>query len=165
MTYNYTEKELKTYYDVALEQVNKCGQIFMEGYRKSKLDAKVKDAYWDFVTVYDVQIEQTLCQSLKAAFPESIFIGEEETSSTKNKMKLTDAPTWILDPIDGTTNFMHKLPFSAISLALTINKQLVMGVVYNPAANELYSAWKANGAYLNGQRIHVSGARKVCNTK
>lgn len=71
-------------------------------------------------------------------------------------MVLTDDPTWIIDPIDGTSNFVRKLPMSCISVGLSVNKELCLGIIYNPFQNELYSAVKGQGAFLNGKRIRTS---------
>jgi len=98
---------------------------------------------------------------LSKEFPESKFIGEEEQAASEVKAVLTDDPTWIIDPIDGTTNFVHRIPMCCISLGLAINKELVLGIVYNPCANELFSAWKGHGAFLNGQPIHVSQCKTI----
>jgi len=76
--------------------------------------------------------------------------------------ELTDAPTWIIDPIDGTNNYVRKIPHCCISVGLTINKELVLGIVYNPPASELYSAWQGHGAFLNDQPIEVSNVKEVC---
>lgn len=84
------------------------------------------------------------------------FIAEEDTAATKEKPVLTDAPTWIIDPIDGTTNFVHGLPIIGISVGLAINKEVVVGVVYNPVINQQFSAVKGGGAFLNGKSIHTS---------
>lgn len=84
------------------------------------------------------------------------FIGEESSAESKTKPVLTDAPTWIIDPIDGTTNFVHGLPIIGISVALAIKKEVVVGVVHNPVINQLYSAVKGKGAFLNGIPIHSS---------
>ncbi|XP_023308089.2 inositol monophosphatase ttx-7-like [Lucilia cuprina] len=156
MSSSPTKEELKKYYDVTLDLVMKCGPIMREGYMKTESTYEVKSAYYDLVTVYDKQIEDLLISGLQAAFPESKVIGEEESAANKRLAELTDAPTWIIDPIDGTTNFINRIPHCCISVGLAINKELVVGVVYNPIANEMYSAWKGHGAYLNGQPIEVS---------
>lgn len=70
--------------------------------------------------------------------------------------ELTDDPTWIIDPIDGTTNFIHSYPESCISLALTICKELVIGIIYNPVNGDLYTAKKNEGSFLNGIKIKTS---------
>ncbi|XP_017841869.2 inositol monophosphatase 2 [Drosophila busckii] len=151
-----SEAKLKEYYEVALKLVEKCGPLFMEGYSKPKADYVVKSDFYDLVTVYDKQIEDTLIQGLTSAFPESLIIGEEESATSERQAELTDAPTWIIDPIDGTTNFVHRIPHCCISVGLAIKKELVVGIIYNPPANELFSAWQGHGAYLNGQRISTS---------
>lgn len=84
------------------------------------------------------------------------FIGEEGSSESKSIPELTNDPTWIIDPIDGTTNFVHTFPFSCISVGLTINKESVVGITYNPNLEQLFSAQKGKGAYLNGERIYAS---------
>lgn len=81
----------------------------------------------------------------------------EETVTVMEKMpELTDAPTWLLDPIDGTINFMHLFPHFCISIGLTVRKELVLGIIYNPSNSELYTAIKGKGAFLNGAPIHTS---------
>lgn len=72
--------------------------------------------------------------------------------------ELTNSPTWIIDPIDGTANFVRGLKDSCISIGLVINKEQTLGVVYNPFMNELYTAIQGQGAFLNGNRIVTNGA-------
>ncbi|TDG43401.1 hypothetical protein AWZ03_010171 [Drosophila navojoa] len=163
MDQNTRETKIKEYYDVAVDLVTKCGPIFMEGYNKSKKEIMVKEAFFDFVTVYDQQIEEKLTENLLKAFPESVFIGEETLADKKKLPELTDAPTWIIDPIDGTTNYIHRLPHCGISVALAIDKELVIGIIYNPVDNELYSTRKGHGAFLNGEPIQVTGATEMSN--
>jgi fructose-1,6-bisphosphatase/inositol monophosphatase family enzyme len=75
---------------------------------------------------------------------------------------LTDEPTWIIDPVDGTTNFIHGNPLTCVSIGLAVNKLPVLGVVYSPCSGEeLFVAVKGQGAYLNGERIHVSTAQTL----
>lgn len=88
------------------------------------------------------------------------FIGEEATS-LGTKVELTDAPTWIIDPIDGTMNFVHSLPHTCISIALLINKTPEIGVVYNPILEQFFSARRGQGAFLNGAPIRVSGEKGI----
>lgn len=77
-------------------------------------------------------------------------------SMKKEEPELTDAPTWFIDPIDGTTNFIHTFPQACISVGLTVCKEPVLGIIYNPVTSELYSAMKGKGAFLNGKPIHTS---------
>ncbi|EDW34730.1 GL12744 [Drosophila persimilis] len=137
-----SETKLKEYYDVALKLVLKCGPLMQEGYQKAKTDFKVKSDFYDLVTVYDKQIEDILTEGLSAAFPESRIIGEEESAASQRQAELTDAPTWIIDPIDGTTNFIHRIPHCCISVGLAINKELVVGVIYNPPINQAVIAYE-----------------------
>nr|CAD7586125.1 unnamed protein product [Timema genevievae] len=85
-----------------------------------------------------------------------LFIGEETVAGDKSEPILTDAPTWIVDPIDGTTNFVHGFHLACISIGLAINKEMVVGVIYNPILDEMYTASKGQGAKLNGIPIHTS---------
>lgn len=79
------------------------------------------------------------------------------------KIELTNAPTWIIDPIDGTMNFVHGLPHTCISVALLINKTAEIGIIYNPILEQLFTARKGQGAFLNGAPIHVSDKKgKIC---
>lgn len=74
---------------------------------------------------------------------------------------LTDAPTWIIDPVDGTNNFVHGIPFTAISVAFVLKKEILIGIVYNPIMNEMYTARLGQGAFLNEKKISVSNAKTV----
>ncbi|KAF7721989.1 hypothetical protein EC973_003871 [Apophysomyces ossiformis] len=102
----------------------------------------------DLVTETDQAVEQFIKTRLAETYPDHRFIGEE-TMSSGAKTEFTNQPTWIVDPIDGTTNFIHGFPFVAVSIGLTMNKVPVLGVVYNPLLDELYSAAQGLGAYLN----------------
>lgn len=84
------------------------------------------------------------------------FIGEEQTSEGV-KAELTDAPTWIIDPVDGTMNFVHSFPHSCVSIALLINKTAEMAIIYNPMLGQKFTARRGAGAFYNGKRIRVTG--------
>lgn len=84
------------------------------------------------------------------------FISEEDCSDNESIPKLTDDPTWIIDPIDGTANFVRKLPITCISLGFVVKKEQTIGIIYNPFLNEMYTAIKGRGAFLNGKRIYTS---------
>lgn len=107
----------------------------------------------DFVSIADKKAEEVLVKELQKARPGFGFILEEngtiEGSDTSN--------TWIIDPLDGTTNFLHGIPHFAISIALMRDNDLFAGVIYNPVTDELYWAEKGQGAFLNGRRLRVSG--------
>lgn len=107
------------------------------------------------VTETDRAVEKLLIDSLSKHFPDHKFIGEESVSAGVQCI-LTEAPTWIIDPIDGTMNFVHSFPHSCISIALFINRKPEIGIIYNPVLNQLFTACKGKGAYLNGNQIKVS---------
>lgn len=89
--------------------------------------------------------------ALEAAFPTHLFIGEEDTAASGGAPPvLSDAPTWIVDPLDGTTNFVHGVPAVAVSIALVVQQRPVVGVVFNPVTGELFSAVAGGGATRNG---------------
>ncbi|KAI7729910.1 hypothetical protein M8C21_010855 [Ambrosia artemisiifolia] len=109
----------------------------------------------DLVTETDKACEDLIFDHLKQHFPGHKFIGEE-TTAAHGVSQLTDEPTWIVDPLDGTTNFVHGFPFVCVSIGLTIKKVPVVGVVYNPIMNELFTAIDGKGAFLNGNPIKGS---------
>lgn len=116
----------------------------------------------DFVTAADIKAEDTLYELLMKARPGYGFMGEE-----RGMIEGTDkSHTWIVDPIDGTTNFMHAMPHFAITVGLERkhpdgSAEIVAAVTYNPVMNEMYWAEKGKGAYLNDQRIRVSGRKDL----
>ncbi|KAJ1972422.1 hypothetical protein H4R35_004686 [Dimargaris xerosporica] len=112
----------------------------------------------DLVTAADQQVEALVFDLIRTRYPNHQLIGEESTQG--KKWRLTKAPTWIIDPIDGTSNFAHGFPFVAISLALAVEEQLVLGVVYNPILDQLYTARTGHGAWLNETtRLPLPSAR------
>ncbi|EFN83671.1 Inositol monophosphatase 2 [Harpegnathos saltator] len=114
---------------------------------------------WDLVTEYDRKIEDIIISKLKNAFPSHKFIAEE---STGNELpELTDSPTWIIDPIDGTVNFVHGFPQTCIVIGLAVKKEVVLGIVYNPILEQLFTARKGRGAFLNGKPIRVSQIKDI----
>ena len=86
------------------------------------------------------------------------FIGEESTAAGI-KCEFTDAPTWIIDPVDGTMNFVHSFPYTCVSIGLWVNKTAEIGIVYNPILDQMFTARKGQGAYLNGEKLQVSGQK------
>ncbi|CCH58811.1 hypothetical protein TBLA_0A10330 [Henningerozyma blattae CBS 6284] len=103
----------------------------------------------DIVTVIDKQVEKLIWETLRSEYPNFEFVGEE--SYIPGETKVTDAPTFIVDPIDGTTNFVHDFPFSCTSMGLTIDKIPVVGVIYNPHLDLIISSSKGNGVRVNGE--------------
>lgn len=114
----------------------------------------------DFVTAADLGVQQRLRSVLQQRYPNVCFMGEEDSDHTVDAEK----PTWVLDPIDGTTNYIFNYGLSAISLALLHKGEVLLGVVYNPHTDELFSAERGKGAFLNGQPIHVTQADSPADT-
>jgi len=108
------------------------------------------------VTYVDKQAEQILVTALQKIIPEAVFLTEENTVTTQQ-----GEWQWIIDPLDGTTNFIHQVPVFGISVALKHDDEIVVGVVLELNRNELFYASKDNGAYLNGKRIQVSPAAQL----
>jgi myo-inositol-1(or 4)-monophosphatase len=109
----------------------------------------------NLVTQTDKNIQNFIHDKLKLAFPSFKFMGEEEDYENVLEEELGDEPTWILDPIDGTTNFVHKFDFTVISLALCVEKEPVIGIIYCPVNGELFEATIGNGACLNGKKLVI----------
>ncbi|WJR77614.1 inositol monophosphatase family protein [Bradyrhizobium sp. NP1] len=111
----------------------------------------------NFVSLADKRAEEMLYEDLAKARPGYGFIGEEGgTREGSDK-----SHTWIVDPLDGTTNFLHGIPQFAISIALKRDDTVIAGVIYNPANDELYIAERGKGAFLNDQRLRVAGRRQL----
>ena len=111
----------------------------------------------NFVTAADRKAEETLKAELAKARPGYGFLGEES-----GRHAGTDTThTWIVDPLDGTTNFLHGIPQFAISIGLERSGTIVAGVIYNPITDELFVAERGKGAFLNDQRLRVAGRRKL----
>ena len=113
----------------------------------------------DFVTNSDIKVEKIIIEELKKARPNYSIISEEigiENNRDKNN-------TWVIDPIDGTINFLHGIPHFAISIALKSKDEIVSGLIFDPIKNEMFFAEKDNGAFFNNQRIRVSKKNDIQN--
>ena len=131
--------------------VRTCGTIILNADRtKSGIDEKAGHA--NFVTAYDKKVQEELQKKLLAILPEAVFVGEEEDVHAS----VADGYAFIVDPIDGTTNFIKDYHASAISVGLTKDGERYMGVVYNPYLDEMFTAVRGQGAFLNGRPIQVS---------
>ena len=132
------------------EIVKEAGKIVLSAHNQENT-ITAKEGKKNFVTKYDVAVQEFLFRELGKAFPDAQFIGEEGENDFS-----TDGLRFIIDPIDGTTNFMQDYRCSCISVALCNGNDVIVGVVYNPYTNEIFSAEKGKGAYLNDDRISVS---------
>ncbi|KAH9749838.1 Inositol-phosphate phosphatase [Citrus sinensis] len=124
---------LAKFLDTAVDAAKRAGEIIRNGFYQTK-NVEHKGQV-DLVTETDKACEDLIFNHLKQQFPAHKFIGEETTAAC-GATELTDEPTWIVDPLDGTTNFVHGFPFVCISIGLTIGKIPIVGVVYNPIMDE-----------------------------
>ena len=125
---------------------------FMAKERKSFDDSKIETkGLHDLVSYVDKESEKQIIEQLLKLLPESGFIAEEGTNT-----KQGERYNWVIDPLDGTTNYIQGVPVYAVSIGLLDGEELVLGVVYEVGRDECFYAWKNGGAYLNGQSIHVS---------
>lgn len=148
--------DMHQYYSHALKIVLEAGELLLKGFKSPKeITTKKNDK--DFVTQYDRLIEKTIIDNILQLYPNHKFVAEE---SAANNI-ITEEPTWILDPIDGTTNFIQGFPFCCISLALAVKNEIIIGIVYNPIINQLFTAQKGEGAYLNNEKIQVSSTEDL----
>lgn len=114
------------------------------------------------VTEADYAMQQTLQNRLLESWPQIAFLGEEMPQQEQEKiLSAPGAGVWIVDPLDGTSNFSLGIPFFAVSLALLLNGQIELGIVYDPIRDECFSAQRGCGAWLNHQRLDLKGLRRV----
>lgn len=134
--------------------VREAGRIMLSRQGAHRIQTK---AAKDFVTEVDLEVQRFILDQLRENWPDIQFMGEEKDNSDIDFSR----PYWVLDPIDGTTNFIHDFHASVISLALVLDHDPVFGVVYNPYFGEEFTAIRDCGAFLNGAPIHVSPVRSL----
>lgn len=134
-----------------IDAAKECGKIMLSADRN---DLKIKDKAGkaNFVTGYDCKIQKIIEKKLADILPNAQFLGEEEDCKIDKNAEYI----FVVDPVDGTTNFIKDYHMSCISIGLIRNGKRYLGVVHNPYLNETYHAISGEGAYLNGNRIHVS---------
>lgn len=135
----------------AVEVATLGGEVIRGGFEKPK-EITLK-GFADPVTQFDKQSERVIVERILKEFPGHSILTEEELSITGS----SDF-RWVIDPLDGTVNFTHRLPFVAVSIGVECDGRIVAGVIFNPITNEYYTASLGGGAYLNKRPIHVSQA-------
>ncbi|XP_078101435.1 inositol monophosphatase 1 [Sander vitreus] len=145
--------------DHAVALARRAGEVVREALQHDR-KVMTKSCSVDLVTQTDQKVETLIIQSVKEKFPTHRFIGEESVAAGEVCV-LTDSPTWIIDPIDGTTNFVHAFPFVAVSIGFSVNKQMQFGVVYSCLEDKMYTARRGNGAFCNGEPLQVSQQEDV----
>lgn len=148
-----TTPALLTQYLEAAKEAARKAAIVVEDWRP-RFQVRTK-ARFDMVTDADVASQRAIQEAISQRFPDHAFLGEEDVNS-HHRPGPDAPPTWIIDPIDGTTNFIHDCPLYCISIGLQVAGELVVGVVLDPSRPELFAAAKGLGATLNDKPIQVS---------
>ena len=150
-------KSISANLNIMIKASEKASKILIRDFGELENLQVSKKGPKDFVTNADIKAEKIIIEELKKARPNYSIISEEN-GVEKNK---DETNFWIIDPIDGTTNFLHGVPHFAISIALQSNNEIVCGLIYDPIKDELFYAEKNQGAYFNNQRIRVSKKRDI----
>ena len=136
--------------NIAVKAARRAGSIINRASRNLDIIAVKEKAAKDFVTEVDREAEQAIIRTLHDAYPDHSMLAEESGASG------TSEHQWIIDPLDGTTNFVHGFPQYAVAIALRHRNVITQAVIYDPWRNDLFTASRGRGAYLNDQRIRVS---------
>lgn len=141
----------KEFLNTAVTAARLAGDIIVKNLGQlSTSDIQTKQAF-DFVTKVDRWSEEVIIQTITKKFPSHSFFAEETLKQEEN-----DNYRWIIDPLDGTTNYIHGFPMFSVSIALEYKKEIILGLVFDPLRDELFYATRDRGAFLNNTRIHVS---------
>ncbi|XP_016956214.1 uncharacterized protein LOC108028754 [Drosophila biarmipes] len=153
----FPDSDLDTLFLLACREVKKAGTIALAENEKQQ-EYTTKKHTNDLVTPTDNIVEETFIKAISLRYPDHNFIAEERVSKSETGMvTLTDDPTWIIDPIDGTMNYVHHFPYYCISVAYLVNQETQFGIIYNPPMKNMYTAQKGKGAQLNGEMIRTTG--------
>ncbi len=135
----------------AIYAAKTAGRILIEKRYQFKTNEIVHKGVGDFVTEVDVLSEKTILRIINGKFPDHAVLAEE------SGQKSSDSPyCWIVDPLDGTTNYIHGYPMFSVSIALQKDDEIIVGAIYDPIRDELFCAEKGKGAFLNGESIQVT---------
>jgi myo-inositol-1(or 4)-monophosphatase len=141
--------------NIAVRAARRAGDLIVRGQQRGhELDVQTKQRN-EFVTEIDRAAEQEIVQFIRGYHPDHAFLGEEGGASGSSDL------VWVIDPLDGTTNFLHGFPQFAVSLALKVRGRTEVGVVYDPLRQELFTATRGGGAQLDGKRLRVSERREL----
>lgn len=143
---------------VAFEAAEAGSAVVMDYFERGVMMRQKADAF-DLVSDADLQSEQAIAKAIHAAFPSHAILGEEENTGSIEASRL-----WIIDPLDGTNNFAHRIPHFAVSIAYYENHQPVCGVVVNPVHNDWYWASRGGGAFHNGRKLTVNAQERLDQT-
>lgn len=136
--------------NTAVKAARRAGNIIARASRNLETLAVREKAANDYVSEVDAEAERAVIQTLHQAYPSHAILAEESGAAGRSEYR------WIIDPLDGTTNFLHGFPQYAVSIALEYRNQITQAVIYDPIRNDLFTASKGRGAYLNDTRLRVS---------
>jgi myo-inositol-1(or 4)-monophosphatase len=148
---------LLTYLDAAKQAALKAAGVLEEWRQKFQVREKARA---DLVTDADLASQRTIRDYLTHRFPDHGFLGEEDLAALPRPGPGAP-PTWIVDPIDGTTNYVHDCPLYCISIGLQVAGALVVGAIYDPSRQEMFAAAQGHGAWLNQRRLRVSATARL----
>jgi len=146
----------------ATEAATEAGKLILEGLKTNAAYTFKSDAS-DRVTQVDFDCQKIIREMLSKEFPDIDFLGEEEEEANRLPLTAHRSSCWIVDPLDGTMNFTHRIPFCGVSIGLQVEGEMVLGVLHFPAFDWTYAAIKGKGAKKNGKDIHVSACAKLEN--
>lgn len=141
---------------IAIRAARTAGRTIVSALDRMDQVKVTEKAHNDFVTEIDQKAEKQIIETIKRAYPHHAILGEESGLSHG-----TQDYCWIIDPLDGTNNFIHGIPHFAVSIGVKKGNDIIAGVIFDPVKNELFSAVKGEGAYLDQRRIRVSATRKL----
>lgn len=151
-----TEKELAQLCQKAMPIVRKASEFIFGEFGKVGDDSIIAKEKYSLVSYVDQKAEEILVEGLSKILPEAKFMTEEGTVDQDK-----GAIRWVIDPLDGTTNFLHNIPHFSVSVALEVNDELVIGIVEEVNRKDTYYAWKGGGAFLNGNPIKVKNNNNI----
>ncbi|NOX20183.1 MAG: inositol monophosphatase [Nitrospirae bacterium] len=146
---------MSSFLEVAKDAALSASEVLLENLGSISTEDIEKKQASDYVTYVDRESEKRIVEVIKKAFPEHLLLTEESI-----KQSSTAQYRWIIDPLDGTTNYIHSYPVFSVSIALQYREEIVVAVVYDPIRKEMFTAEKGGGAFLNGKRLDIS-KRKV----
>lgn len=144
-------ESLDTLLDAAMAMARKAGEVHLSHFRSKGLKADAKFNESDVVTVADREAERVILEEIRRRFPDHSAMSEESGGS-----EAAEGVRWVIDPLDGTTNFSQGLPLFSVSIGIEIDRRQALGVVYAPVFGEMFHAMAGKGAFLNGERITCS---------
>ena len=142
------------YQETAIAAAREAGRVLQEWSQKFTVSEKSRK---NLVTEADVNAQDAIFRIIHDRFPDHSFLGEEDLAVENADSEYR----WIIDPLDGTTNYVHQFPYYCVSIALEFSKQLTLGVIFDPTRNELFTAIRGQGAFLNDTPIHSSDAKEL----